>query len=111
MQFFVPKKIWSGSDVVAGQAADADANAYIEAAQGLYRHMQKGTYKHQFGKQLPLKGDVSKLLYAHGITQEQNQLLRNIQFVGSQISGVQGTRIHIGRCMFGGNPSTDCHFS
>jgi len=50
-----------------------------------------------------LKGDVTKLLFAHGITQEQKQLLRNLQFVGSQISGVQGTRIAIGRCMFGGH--------
>ena len=75
------KKIWSGSAVVAGQAADADVNPYIEAAQGLHSHLKKGTYKHQCGKQLPLKGDVSKLLYAHGITQEQKQLLRNMQFV------------------------------
>jgi hypothetical protein len=52
------KKIWSGSAVVAGQAADSAVNLLIEAAQGLYRLIGKGTYKHQCGKQLPLKGSI-----------------------------------------------------
>ena len=62
------KKIWSTSDVVARQPAEVDVNPYIDAAQRLYGLLHKGTYKHQCGKQLPLRGDVSKLLYADGIT-------------------------------------------
>ena len=99
------KKIWNFSDVIAGQPDDSHANQYIVAAQGLYQLLRKGTYLHQCGRQLPLNGDVSKLLHASGITPVQRQLLLNLQFVGAGISGVQGTRMHIGRCMFGGHAS------
>lgn len=64
--------------------------------------MQKTQHmRHQCGKLLPLRGDTSKLLYAKGITPLQKRLLQNMHFTGAGISGVQSTRTHIGRCMFG----------
>ena len=96
------KKLFNNLDVFAGKPAEDVANQYIVAVQDLYKMLRNGTYKHQSGRQLPLKGDVCKLLHAEGVTPLQKQLLRNLQFVGAGISGVQGTRQHIGRCMTGG---------
>ena len=59
-------------------------------------HWWHGRQKRRFNK------DVTKLQFAIGLTTEENNLLKYLQFLSSPVAGIQQIRITIGQALFSG---------
>ena len=55
----------------------------------------KGTYLTPSGQKLPVKGDVSKLLYASGISPLARRLLYNVQGITDDMAGTQNLESYV----------------
>ena len=82
--------------VVKSETAPDNDVDMAEAAAGLYRHIEQGTYT-QGGVKRKIAGDVSKVAFADNLSSTQRFLLANMRFRCAQISGTQEIRVKIGR--------------
>ena len=71
-----------------------------KAAADLYAKLQNGTYISEGGKRRKIDGDVAKLMFAEGITQEQKRLLADFRFRTGRLAGTQEIRVKIGHIGF-----------
>ena len=80
---------------------DVEQDAALAAAQ-IYEKLHTGTYKTQTGRRRKIDGDVSKLLYAEGLTQQQRRILSDFNFRTRSLPGTQGIRTKIYHTCFWG---------
>ena len=87
--------------------ADADALAQkardlCEAAKNIYEyHLFHGYMLTRSGKKIPINGDITKVRWAHGLTQTQKFLLNNLSHVSRMLSGTQELRLQMGHALAG----------
>ena len=85
----------------AGLPMDDEEEDATAAAARCYQRLHTGTYTSASGKQLPIRGDTSKLLFAEGTTRKQQQLLRSMHFMGAAQPGTQEARRQMGHVGLG----------
>jgi len=87
------------ADSLAAQARD-----YCEAAKNLYQHhLWHGYQLTRTGRKQYINGDITKLPFAHGLTVVEKELLRNLRYKTSTLSGAQELRLQMGHCLTGSN--------
>jgi hypothetical protein len=75
-----------------------------ELVEGIHDIYQQKLWKGVYGnpeKPLRIDGDVTKLHLAHGLTDIQRRLVKNIQFLAASIPGTQQIRKKLGHNLFG----------
>jgi hypothetical protein len=82
-------------------SADVEQDAALAAGQ-IYEKLNSGTYKTQEGRRREIDGDVSKLLYADGLTELQRKVLADFNFRTRALPGTQGIRSKIYHTCFWG---------
>ena len=83
----------------AGEIGQASETDMAQAAAGLYHKLEHGSYLHN-GKRRKIAGDVSKLMFAQDLTQQQRTLLADVRFRCAAVPGTQDIRVKIGRVGF-----------
>ncbi len=80
------------------------ARQFCEAAKNLYQHhLWHGYQLTRTGRKQYINGDITKLPFAHGLTEVEKQLLRNLRYKASTLSGSQELRLQMGHCLTGAN--------
>ena len=74
---------------------------WVQAAQGLYKKLQKGKYISADGRERPIQYDTRKLYYAKGLTTPEHQLLQDVRSMQTTVPGTIEARRRIGRFLFG----------
>lgn len=74
---------------------------WVQAAQGLYKKLQKGKYISADGRERPIQYDTRKLYYAKGLTKPEHQLLQDVRSMQTTVPGTIEARRRIGRFLFG----------
>ena len=89
------------------ETADAlatQAREYAAAATNLYKHhLWHGYQISRTGRKQFINGDITKLRYAHGLTDVEKKLLQNLGFTTRTLSGAQELRLQMGQCLTGAN--------
>ncbi|CAJ1326993.1 unnamed protein product, partial [Effrenium voratum] len=75
--------------------------AWVEAAQGLYKKLQKGVCIVRRNVCKPINYDARKLWYAKDLTLPEQELLREVRRTEQTMPGTVEVRRHVGRFLFG----------
>ena len=76
-------------------------HAWVEAAQGLYKKLQKGVSAVRRNVCKPINYDARKLWYAKDLTLPEQELLREVRHTQQTMPGTVEVRRRIGRFLFG----------
>ena len=77
------------------------ASEWVQAAEGLYKKLQRGKYCSADGVERPIQYDARKLMYAKGLTGPEKQLLQDVRSMQQTVPGTIEVRRRIGRYLFG----------
>ena len=81
--------------------SDTNNAALIGAAlEKIYKLLWSGEYLAPDGRRLPIKGAVSKLPLAIGLTNVERALFQNYNFMSSRLAGTRQLRRSINHCVF-----------
>ena len=84
----------------AGEAEERDEQSIGRAAAKIYDILWDGEYTRVDGRRVPVHGDTSKLLEAHGLSQTQRALIQNYRFMSGRIAGTRQVRRSINHLIF-----------
>ena len=84
----------------AGEAEERNEKGIGAATAKIYDLLWNGHYIRSDGRKMEIRGDVSKILSAVGLTQRQRALITNYQFMSAQIQGTRQIRRRINHLVF-----------
>ena len=87
-------------NMAPGRYEDGDETNIGKHTQAIYHMLHKGNYTDSDGKQKPIAGDLSKLLQATNITQQQKSLLQSYHFMSARLPGTRQLRRGINHRLF-----------
>ena len=87
-------------EVADAEAAQLRSKQLCEAAASLYNRLWHG-YMVRNGKRRKIEGDTTKLRYAENLNSTEQELLRNLGYIGRNLPGTQQARLQMGSCLFG----------
>ena len=100
-QMYVRPSLKFQHGIETADALAAQARELCDAACQLYHKLWHGFTQSRTGTKRYINGDITKLRYAHGLSQAEQKLLHNIGFIARTLSGSQELRLQMGHCLTG----------